>query len=275
MEKMLQDKVCVITGSGRGIGRSAALMFAAEGAKVVITDIDEAPAAEVVSAIKEMGGQAVSVVGDVTAEGFAERLIKETVDAFGPDIDILVNNAGYTWDATIHKMTDKQWQAMMDIHITTPFKIIRAAAPYMRDNAVKEKQTMGRAKCRKIINISSIAGLDGNFGQANYSSAKAAVVGLTKTMAKEWGPYNVCVNCVGFGFVETRLTQAKEKGEVINAGDDKVAVGIPEKIRQMFTAMCPLGRPATPEEAAGGILMMASPLSDYISGQVIRVTGGI
>lgn len=275
MEKMLKDKVCIITGSGRGIGRSAALLFAAEGAKLVITDIDEAPAAGVVAEIKGMGGQAVAVVGDVTAEGYPERLIKETVAAYGPDIDIIVNNAGYTWDATVHKMTDRQWQAMLDIHITAPFKIIRAAAPYMRDNAVKEKKQQGRAKCRKIINISSVAGLDGNFGQANYSSAKAAVVGLTKTMAKEWGPFNICVNCVAFGFIDTRLTQAKEKGEAISRDGEQVAIGIPEKIRQMFAMACPLGRPATPDEAAAGILMVASPLADYISGQVIRVTGGM
>jgi len=275
MEKMLKDKVCIITGSGRGIGRAAALLFASEGARLVITDIDEAPAAEVVEEIKKTGGQAIAVVGDITADGYAERLIKETVAAFGPDIDVIVNNAGFTWDALVHKMTDKQWNTMMDLHVTAPFKIIRAAAPYMRDNAIREKEQQGRAKCRKIINISSIAGLDGNFGQINYSSAKAAVVGLTKTMSKEWGPFNVCVNCVAFGFIETRLTQAKEKGGVINAGDETVAVGIPEKIRQMFTGMCPLGRPAIPEEAAAGILMMASPLADYISGQVIRVTGGI
>ncbi|MFZ5632836.1 MAG: SDR family NAD(P)-dependent oxidoreductase [Bacillota bacterium] len=275
MDEMLKDRVCIITGSGRGIGRSAALLFAAEGAKLVITDIDEAPAAEVVSEIKKMGGQAIAVVGDVTAEGYAERLIKETVDAYGPDIDIIVNNAGYTWDATAHKMTDKQWQAMLDVHVTAPFKIIRAAAPYIRDNAIKEKEQQGRAKCRKIINISSVAGLDGNFGQANYSSAKAAVVGLTKTMAKEWGPFNVCVNCVAFGFIETRLTQAKEKGEIISRDGEQVAIGVPEKIRQMFTLICPLGRPATPDEAAAGILMVASPLADYISGQVIRVTGGM
>ncbi|MCL6611214.1 MAG: SDR family oxidoreductase [Peptococcaceae bacterium] len=275
MEKMLKDKVCIITGSGRGIGRAAALMFAAEGARLVITDIDEAPAAGVVEEIKKTGGQAIAVVGDITAEGFPERLIKETVDAYGPDIDIIVNNAGYTWDAVVHKMTDKQWQAMLDIHVTAPFRIIRAAAPYMRDNAAREREQQGRPKCRKIINISSIAGLDGNFGQANYSSAKAAVTGLTRTMAKEWGPYNVCVNCIAFGFIETRLTQAKEKGGAIVRDGEQVAIGVPEKIRQMFTLMCPLGRPATPEEAAASILMVASPLADYITGQVIRVTGGI
>ncbi|MCL6477293.1 MAG: SDR family oxidoreductase [Peptococcaceae bacterium] len=275
MDKMLKDKVCIITGSGRGIGRSAALLFAAEGARLVITDIDEAPAAEVVSEIKRMGGRAVAVVGDVTAEGYPERLIKETVEAYGPDIDIIVNNAGYTWDATAHKMTDKQWQAMLDVHITAPFRIVRAAAPYMRGNAIKEKNEQGRAKCRKIINISSISGLDGNFGQANYSSAKAAVVGLTKTLAKEWGPFNICVNCVAFGIIDTRLTQAKEKGEVISRDGEQVALGIPENMRHMFKLTCPLGRAATPDEAAASILMVASPMADYITGQVIRVTGGM
>lgn len=275
MENMLKDKVCIITGSGRGIGRAAALMFASEGARVVITDIDEAPAAEVVAEIRKMGGQALAVVGDVTAEGYPERLIKETVEAYGPDIDVIVNNAGYTWDATAHKMTDRQWQAMLDIHITAPFKIIRAASSYMRDNAAREKIEQGRAKCRKIINISSTSGLDGNFGQANYSSGKAALVGLTKTLAKEWGPYNVCVNSIAFGFIDTRLTQAKEAGEVLDRDGDQVALGVPERIRQMFTLVCPLGRPATPEEAAASILMIASPLADYITGQVIRVTGGM
>ncbi|MFZ5632370.1 MAG: SDR family NAD(P)-dependent oxidoreductase [Bacillota bacterium] len=275
MDNMLKDKVCIITGSGRGIGRAAALMFAAEGAKLVVTDIDEAPVAEVVEEIKKMGGQAIAVVGDVTAEGYPEMLISETVKAYGPDIDIIVNNAGYTWDATAHKMTDRQWQAMLDVHVTAPFRIVREAAPYMRDNAIKEKERYGRAKCRKIINISSIAGLEGNFGQANYSSAKAAVVGLTKTLSREWGAFNICVNCVAFGFIETRLTQAKEKGEVINRGEDQVALGVPEKLRMMFTMLCPLGRAATPGEAAASILMMASPMADYITGQVIRVTGGI
>ncbi|GBF33057.1 3-oxoacyl-reductase [Desulfocucumis palustris] len=275
MEKMLKDKVCIITGSGRGIGKAAALLFAREGAKLAITDIDEAPALETVAEIKALGGQAIAVVGDVTAEGYAQRLVKETVEAFGPSLDILVNNAGYTWDGTVHKMTDSQWQAMLDIHISAPFKIIRAAAPYMRDVAAREKQETGRARIRKIINISSVAGLDGNFGQANYSSAKAAVVGLTKTLAREWGPFNILVNCVAFGFIETRLTQAKEKGEIIDREGSQVPIGVPEKIRQMFTLLCPLGRPATPEEAAAGLLMVASPLADYITGEVIRVTGGM
>ncbi|MGQ9556553.1 MAG: SDR family NAD(P)-dependent oxidoreductase [Desulfurispora sp.] len=275
MDQMLKDKVTLITGAGRGIGRATALLFAREGARLVLSDIDPVPLDEVVAEIRQQGGQAVGLAGDVTDAEFPARLVQVAVDNFGPSIDILVNNAGYTWDATIHKMTDQQWQAMLDVHITAPFRLIRAAAPYMRDVAAQEKQTTGQARARKIINISSIAGLDGNFGQANYSSAKAAVVGLTKTLAKEWGPYNILVNCVAFGFIETRLTQAKEKGEVLKQGDKEVAIGVPEKIRQMFKMMCPLGRAATPEEAAASILLVASPLADYITGQVIRVTGGI
>ncbi|MFZ5590322.1 MAG: SDR family NAD(P)-dependent oxidoreductase [Bacillota bacterium] len=275
MDQMLKDKVAVITGAGRGIGRATALLFAREGARLVLSDIDQAPVEAVVEEIRQQGGQAVALAGDVTDPEFPARLVQVAVDNFGPSIDILVNNAGYTWDGTIHKMTDQQWQAMLDVHITAPFRLIRAAAPYMRDVAAREKQASGQARARKIINISSIAGLDGNFGQANYSSAKAAVVGLTKTLAKEWGPYNILVNCIAFGFIETRLTQAKEKGEVLRQGDKEVAIGVPEKIRQMFKLMCPLGRAATPEEAAASILLIASPLADYITGQVIRVTGGI
>lgn len=274
MEKMLKDKICIITGSGRGIGRAAALKFAGEGAKVAVTDIDERHALQVAEEIVKNGGQAVPVVGDVTSDEFAEMVVAETVKAFGPDIDIIVNNAGYTWDGLIHKMTDRQWQAMLDLHITAPFRIIRAASPYMRDNAAREIKELGKAKCRKVINVSSVTGLDGNFGQANYSSAKAAVVGLTKSMAREWGPYNVCVNCIAFGFIDTRLSQAKEKGEVIIQGEDRIALGIPDKIRNMALLLCPLGRPGTSEEAAASLLMLASPLADYISGQVIRVSGG-
>lgn len=164
---------------------------------------------------------------------------------------------------------------MLKVHLTSPFRIIRAASPYIRDAAKKEKEATGQMSSRKIINISSIAGLDGNAGQANYSSAKAAVVGLTKTLAKEWGVFNVCVNTVAFGFVETRLTQAKEKGDAIKRDDRDIAIGIPENMRQLFKAMIPLKRAAAPEEAAGAILLMASPLADYITGEVLRVTGGL
>lgn len=274
MELMLKDKTCIITGAGRGIGRAAALLFAQEGGRMVVSDLDEAPALEVVEEIKSQGGQAVACIGDVTADDFAKNLINTAVESFGPSIDVIVNNAGYTWDGVIHKMTDQQWDAMLKVHITAPFRIIRAAAPYIRDTAKKEKAE-GKRVTRKIINISSVAGLHGNAGQVNYSSAKAAIVGLTKTLAKEWGPLNVCVNTVAFGLIDTRLTQAKEKNVAIKQGDQEVTLGIPDTMRQMMTAMIPLRRPGTPEEAANAILLMASPLTDYISGEVLRVTGGM
>ncbi len=273
MELMLKDKNCIITGSGRGIGRATALLFAQEGGRVVVSDLDAGPANEVVEEIKSCGGQAVACIGDVTDPAFPDSLIKTAVAAFGSSIDVIVNNAGYIWDAVIHKMSDEQWDAMLNIHLTAPFRIIRAAAPYIRKAAKKDKEA-GRLITRKIINIASTAGLDGSAGQTNYSSAKAALVGFTKSLAKEWGPLNVCVNTVAFGFIETRLTQVKEKNDLIELDGKKVSVGIPENRRDMLKPMIPLRRFGTPEEGAGAVLLMASPLSDYISGEVLRVAGG-
>ncbi len=273
MEKMLESKVAVITGSGRGIGQAAAKLFAQEGAKVVVSDIDPAPANETVEEIKEAGGEAIAYAGDVTADGFAEGIVKAAGDAWGA-VHIIVNNAGYTWDAVVHKMTDKQWDAMIGIHVTAPFKILRAAAPYFRD-AAKKEMAEGNVVSRKIINISSMAGTSGNAGQANYSAGKAAILGLTRTMCKEWGRFNVQANAIAYGWIDTRLTKAKENLEPLERDGEKVEVGIPDAQRQMMKMMIPLGRPGTPEEAAGAILFLASPLSDYVSGQVILVSGGI
>ncbi len=275
MESMLKDRVAIITGSGRGIGQAAAKIFASEGAKVVISDIDAAPAEETVAQIKDAGGEAISYVGDATAEGFAEGIVKAAADAFG-GIHILVNNAGFTWDGTVHKMSDKMWDAMLNLHLKTPFQLIRAAAPYFRDAAKKEMES-GVVVPRKIVNVTSIAGTQGNPGQANYSSAKAGMVGLTKTMAKEWGRFNVQSNAVAFGWVDTRLTAAKEEAEEgeIERGGEKVKLGIPETQRQMMKMIIPLGRAGTVQEAANVIFFLASPLSDYVSGQVIEMTGGM
>ncbi len=273
MERMLEGKVSVITGAGRGIGRSAALLFASEGARVVVSDLDEGPAREVVDEIRARGGEAVAVVGDVTAEGFAERLVQTAVESFGPSIDVLVNNAGYTWDGVVHKMTDEQWEAMWRVHCTAPFRIVRAAAPYIR-GAAKRDMEQGRRVHRKIINVSSVAGTDGNPGQINYSTAKAGILGFTRTLAREWGRFNVNVNAVAYGWIETRLTRAKDEDTVIEAGGTRIPVGVPRQQLEVFRALIPLGRPGTPEEAARVMLFLASPLSDYVSGQVIKVTGG-
>jgi len=274
MEKMLDGKICIVTGGGRGIGKATALLFAKEGGKVAISELDAEPANETVTEMKKIGGQAIAVVGDLTAPGAPENLVQATVDAFGPNIDVIANVAGYTWDGFLHKMTDEQWDAILNIHLKTPFRVLRAAAPYIRDNARKEKEE-GIRVMRKVINISSISGTDGNPGQANYSSAKAGLMGLTKTLSKEWGMFNVNVNCIAFGWIETRLTKAKENGvETIEREGKKIALGIPRAGLEAIKSVIPLGRPGTADEAARAILFFASPLSDYVSGQILKVTGG-
>lgn len=270
---LLDNKVAIITGSGRGIGGAAAKLFASQGASVVVSDLDPAPAEETAATIRNAGGKAIVVPGDVTAPDFPKQLIQTTLDNFG-GIDVIVNNAGYTWDAVIQNMTDKQWQAILDVHVTAPFRILREASQYIRDAAKKEQAANGQATARKVVNVSSVSGVYGNAGQANYSTAKAGITGLTKTLAKEWGRYNVQVNCVCYGFIDTRLTTAKENAEKIQRGGEEIALGVPEQMRQVGAMMIPLGRPGTPEEAAGPMLFLASPLANYVSGHVLEVTGG-
>jgi 3-oxoacyl-[acyl-carrier protein] reductase len=270
---MIDGKVAILTGAGRGIGAATAKMFGAEGASVVVSDLDPAPAEETAAAIRNAGGKAIVVAGDVTDPAFPAQLIKATLYAYG-GIDIIVNNAGYTWDAVIQNMSDKQWYAMIDVHTTAPFRILREASHFIRDAAKKEQAANGRANPRKVINVSSVSGVYGNAGQVNYSTAKAGITGLTKTLAKEWGRYNVQVNCVCFGFIETRLTAPKETAEKLVREGEEVQLGVPDQMRQMAPLLIPLGRPGTPEEAAGPILFLASPLSNYVSGIVLEVTGG-
>jgi 3-oxoacyl-[acyl-carrier protein] reductase len=267
---LLSGKAAIVTGSARGIGRATAELFVREGAKVLINDIDGDVAEE---AAGEIQGETAVFAGDLTKEGVPDELVAKALEAFG-SVDILVNNAGYTWDGVVHKMSDEQFQAMLDIHTIVPFRLIRALAPTWRE-AAKAERAEGQEVFRKIVNVSSISGTMGNAGQANYSSAKAGVVGLTKTIAKEWGALKINVNAVAFGFIETRLTQAKEKGEEIEAaGGEKVALGIPEQMRAMASAIIPLGRPATPDEAAGPVLFLCSEHANYVHGQVLNVTGG-
>jgi 3-oxoacyl-[acyl-carrier protein] reductase len=270
--RLLVGKSAIITGSGRGIGRSIATLFASHGASVVINDIDAEVAERTAKEINEAGGSAIVCAGSVTAVDFPDRLVGAAAEAFG-GIDIIVNNAGYTWDSVIQNMTDEQWYAMIDVHLTAPFRIMRAATPYMREVAKKEIAE-GRRVHRKIINVSSTSGVAGNAGQINYSAGKMGIVGMTKTMAKEWGRFNINVNAVAYGFIETRLTQAKEKAEKIEREGKQVELGIPEEMRQMAVRFIPLGRAGTPDEAAGPVLFLASPLSDYVTGHVVLVTGG-
>jgi 3-oxoacyl-[acyl-carrier protein] reductase len=267
---LLDGKSAIVTGSARGIGRATAERFVAEGAKVLINDLD-ADVAE--QAAGEIDGETAVHAGDLTEEGAADKLVEAAVDAFG-SVDIAVNNAGYTWDGVVHRMEDKQFQAMLDIHTIVPFRVARALSPHWRE-AAKAEAAEGEEVFRKLINVSSISGTMGNAGQANYSAAKAGVVGLTKTVAKEWGQFKINVNAVAFGFIETRLTASKEAGEKMTApGGEEVELGIPEQMRAMASAIIPLGRPAQPEEAAGPVLFLASELSNYVHGQVLNVTGG-
>jgi 3-oxoacyl-[acyl-carrier protein] reductase len=268
---LLDGKAAIVTGSARGIGRATAEKFAAEGAKVLINDLD-ADVAE--QAATEIGGETAVHAGDLTKPGAAEELVAAGIEAFGA-VDIVVNNAGYTWDGVVHRMTDDQFQAMLDIHTIVPFRITRALAPHWRE-AAKAERGEDKEVFRKLINVSSTSGTMGNPGQANYSAGKMGVVGLTKTMAKEWGQFKVNVNAVAFGFVDTRLTAAKEEGgEMTAPGGEKIELGIPEQMRAMASAVIPLGRPAKPEEAAGPVLFLASPLANYVHGQVLNVTGGM
>lgn len=270
---MLEGKVAIITGSGRGIGAATAQLLASEGASVIVSDLDPAPAEETAAAIRNAGGQAAVIPGDVTDPAFPKKLIQGTLNSFG-GIDIIVNNAGYTWDAVIQNMTDKQWYAILDVHTTAPFRILREASHFIRDAAKKEAAANGRANPRKIVNVSSVSGVYGNGGQANYSTAKAGITGLTKTLAKEWGRFNVQANCVCYGFIDTRLTASKEKAEKIQRDGEQIDLGIPDQMRQMAALTISLGRPGTPQEAAGPVLFLASPLSNYVSGIVLEVTGG-
>jgi 3-oxoacyl-[acyl-carrier protein] reductase len=272
MNRKLENKVAIVSGSGRGIGREIALKLASEGARVVINDLDAEPAAQTVAEIVAAGGSAIACAGSVTDSGFADRFVGTAVETYG-GLDIIVNNAGYTWDNVVQKMSDEQWEAMLAVHLTAPFRILRAASNFIRD-AAKREADEGLEVFRKVVNISSTSGVYGNAGQANYAAAKAGVTGLTKTLAKEWGQFKINCNAIAFGFVETRLTAAKEESGEIERGGEKIELGIPEQMREMGKMMIPLGRPATPEEAAGPVLMLCSEYGNYIHGQVINVTGG-
>lgn len=270
----LDGKVAIVSGSGRGIGREIALKLASEGAKVVVNDLDAEPAKETVAAVEAAGGQAVSCVGSVTEDGFAERFVQTAVDEFG-GLDIIINNAGYTWDSVIQKMTDEQWDAILDVHLKAPFRILRAAQPVIAA-AVKKATAAGEpVPCRKVVNISSLAGTGGNAGQANYSSGKAGIIGLTKALAKEWGRYNVTVNAVAFGLIKTRLTEAPAgTGGTIDVQGKEIKVGVNPNLLAAMEQMVPLGRGGTPTEAAGAVYLLCIPESDYVSAQTLVCGGG-
>ncbi len=266
---VLDGKVAIVTGSARGIGRATAELLSEQGAKVLINDLDGDVAEQTAS---EIAGETLVFGGDLTQPGIPDQLVQKVVDEWG-QVDILVNNAGYTLDAAIHKMSDEWFQRMLDIHSIVPFRMCRAVAPHMRAPAKQERE-QGLEVFRKIVNVSSISGTMGNAGQANYSSGKSAVVGLTKTLAKEWGQFKINVNAVAFGYIETRLTASKDEANTMEIGGEKVQLGIPDQLRGMAAMLIPLGRPGTPQEAAGGVFFLCSPWANYVSGQVLNITGG-
>jgi len=269
----LAGRVAIVSGSGRGIGRAIALKLASEGARVVINDLDEEPAHEVADLIRQAGGEASVCAGNVTEADFGARFVKKAVDAFG-GLDIIVNNAGYTWDAVVQKMSDEQWYAMIDCHLTAPFRILRAAQPVIKALA-QEEAARGASHHRKVVNISSIAGLTGNPGQINYASAKAGLVGMTLTLAKEWGRLRTNVNCVAFGLISTRLTEpTADAHATVRIGERDIRVGLNPELKSTLERTIPLGRAGTPEDAAGAVFLFCTPESDYISGQTVLCAGG-
>jgi len=268
---VLDGKGAIVTGSARGIGGATAELLAEHGARVLIVDLDGDAAEQTAG---EITGETVTFAGDLTKDGVPDQMVARAIEAFG-GIDIIVNNAGYTWDGVMHRMTDDQYQAMLDIHLVVPFRVLRAAAPHLRDPAKREREE-GREVFRKIVNVSSTSGVMGNAGQANYAAGKAGVVGLTKSLAKEWGQFKVNVNAVAFGFVETRLTATKEDSETFEMdGVPDIQLGIPEQFRALAAMTTPLGRMGTAAEAAGGVFFLCSPWSNWVHGQVLNVTGGM
>ncbi|MBV9081661.1 MAG: SDR family oxidoreductase [Acidobacteriaceae bacterium] len=274
MDISLRSRTAIVTGAARGIGRAIAEKLAAAGASVLLADVDEPVLRDTQQAMSAAGGRVEAIAGDLTRTDFPEAIVRKTLESFG-SLDIIVNNAGYTWDNVIQKTTDEQFQAMLDIHVTTPFRLLRAASNWIRETA-KHEIGAGNRVMRKVVNITSISGLDGNPGQAGYSSGKAAVVGLTKTLAKEWGRYNVTVNAVAFGLIDTRLIRPMENPETaVDIGERHVRVGMQAEVREQAVRMIPLGRLGTPDDAANAVFFFCSPLSDYVTGEVLVCSGGI
>lgn len=243
---MPKGKVAVITGASRGIGRSIALALAAEGAKIVAVDVDQASTEAMVAEVRQLGVEAIAVVGNVTVAADTEKMIDAAVAAFGR-VDILVNNAGITRDGLLLRMKEEDWDAVLNVNLKGAFLCTRAVAKVMT------KQRFGR-----IINIASVVGQMGNVGQANYCASKAGLMGLTKSNARELAKRNITVNAVAPGFIATAMTDA-----------------LPEKVRDELTAQIPLERLGTPEDIANAVVFLAAERSGYVTGQVLAVNGGM
>jgi 3-oxoacyl-[acyl-carrier protein] reductase len=271
--RTLEGKVALVSGAGRGIGRAIGMKLAQEGARVVLNDLDAEPVQQTIELIRQSGAEAVACVGSVTEPQFGERFVQCALETY-EGLDIIVNNAGYTWDSVIQKMTDEQWQSIIDVHLTAPFRILRAAAEFIR-SAAKREAAAGQEIFRKVVNISSISGLCGNAGQFNYAAAKAGISGATKALSKEWGRYKVNVNCVAFGFIRTRLSEsAARDNATVEIEGRKIKIGVNQDLIATAERTIPLGRLGTPEEGAGAVYLLCLPESNYISGETLVCSGG-
>ena len=267
----LSGKTAIVTGGGRGIGKAVVQRLVSAGANALVCDLDEEALQEMKASVGN--SERVSIIrGDLIQADVPQQIVDAALQAFG-SIDIIVNCAGFSWDSVIQKTSDEQFLAMLNIHIVAPFRLLRAASGYLRETA-KREIAGGHRVMRKVVNITSISGTDGNPGQAGYAAGKAGVIGLTKTLAKEWGRYNINVNAVGFGLIQTRMTQPLKPGGELNMGGKEIPIGVQPAMLDAIVAACPLGRIGTPEEAAGAVLFFCSPLSDYVTGEVLICGGG-
>lgn len=273
---LVADRVAIVTGGAQGIGRATARALLEAGARVCVADLDADKIKELAA---EWGDDRVlPLAGDITEPDAARHLVRSTVECFG-QVDILVNNAGYFWDSPLHRMTDEQFEAMLQIHTIVPFRLIREVLTKWRPLAKAEAEN-GVARYRKIVNVSSRAALRGLAGAANYATAKAGLLGLTYSAAKESGKLCINVNAVAFGPVSTRFGKPTEAGTVIRSGGHEIPLGRVVKPDAKTTAPASgprrstiSGRAASPREAADTILYLCSPLADLVNGEVVQVNG--
>jgi len=267
----LRGKTAIITGGGRGIGKAIVQRLVSAGANALVCDLDQ-EALEEMKASPRNPERVATIQGDLMEPDVPQQIVDAALEVFG-SIDIIVNCAGFSWDSVIQKTSDEQFLAMLNIHVMAPFRLLRAASGYLRETAKREIAD-GQRVMRKVVNITSISGTDGNPGQAGYSAGKAGVIGLTKSLAKEWGRYNINVNAVGFGLIQTRMIQPLKLGGEINMRGKDIPIGVQSALLDSIVAGCPLGRTGTPEEAAGAVMFSCSPLSDYVTGEVLICSGG-
>ena len=261
----LEGKFALVTGAGRGIGAATAKKLSDAGARVIVNDLDE----DVAKDVAEHLPGAIAAPADLTDPNAGDAIIALALEEFG-GLDIVVNNAGYIWHSAIHNMTDEQWDAMLDIHISAQFRVLRAYGRWLRLNADRTSHI------RKVVNISSTMGLHGGPTQLAYSAGKAAVVGLTRTLAKEWGRFNVTVNAVAFGAIDTRLTSPYEiQPNIAVVKGKERKVGLSRQQIEEASIASPLGRIGSPEDAANAIYLMCMPESDWITGEVLLASGGV